>query len=787
MVSGVAAVKPRLDLIARSRGRWQLAVVAAIALALLALFGWWQWWLDRSSRALAEALRVERTALASRLSRQLEVLRRELTAAGARALPAAGEGLAALAAAVRQHFDERVHVEAYAPELREVLDGDLAAFGFARANLLLEARQGRANLQLLERNGRKVFGLAVRVPEEGEPVALILAELPLDRLTRILRKAYRAGYASLRAGDQAQIIVTEIGEESLAERTFSEIVPVPGTSLRLVLVPPPSPAWLQGGLGLWLGIVAALGSVLAPLAILGKLKLRRRGEAEVELTVEQALALQPAPEAVRLAARSEGERGESAETKALEASASSQERRGEALQRSIFRAYDIRGVVGQTLTESIARSIGQAIGTEVRARGLNEVVVGRDGRLSSPRLSSALISGLRRAGCDVIDIGAVPTPVVYFATHHLQTGCGVAITGSHNPPEYNGFKIIVGGETLAEGAIQDLYRRIVENDLAEAAQPGGVQAIDVRADYIERITSDIQTERSLRVVVDAGNGIAGEIAPQLLAGIGCEPIPLNCEVDGTFPNHHPDPSDPENLIDLITTVKQLGADLGIAFDGDGDRLGVVTARGDIVHPDRLLMLFARDLLIRNPGAVVIYDVKCTGRLASEILRYGGSPVMWRTGHSLIKAKMKELDAELAGEMSGHFFFKERWYGFDDALYAACRLLEILASEARSLDELLAELPGGVSTPEIRVPLPEGEQYAFIERFQREAHFEGARITQIDGLRADWDDGWGLVRASNTTPVLVLRFEGDDAEALARIQGEFRRAMLAVRRDLVLPF
>ncbi|GIX32613.1 MAG: hypothetical protein KatS3mg125_0569 [Lysobacterales bacterium] len=766
------------------------AALAAILLLLLAGFGLGQWWLDRTRVAFADALRVERTVIAARLSRQIEMLRGELATAGEQALAELGEApaLPALAEGVRRRLSNALRVEAFTPELREVLDGDLAAFGFARANLLLEARQDRATVQLLERDGRKALGLAARVPSAGEPSALILAELPLESLTRILREGYRGGYLSLRAGDQAQIVIAEVGEEHLAERILSEASPVPGTSLRLFLVPPPSPAWLKGTSGLWLGIPALLGAVLVPLALLGKLRLPGQSTAEAEVTLEQAIARETPEEAPVRVARTVGEQAPGGD-EALGAGppAPARERRGEALQRSIFRAYDIRGVVGQTLTESIARSIGQAIGTVVRERGLREVVVGRDGRLSSPRLSSALISGLRRAGCDVIDIGAVPSPVVYFATHHLQTGCGVAVTGSHNPPEYNGFKIMVGGDTLAEEGIQELYRRIVEHDLAEATEPGGLQAIDLRSDYIERITSDIQTERSLKVVVDAGNGIAGDLATQLIAGIGCDPIPLNCEVDGTFPHHHPDPSDPENLIDLITTVKQLGADLGIAFDGDGDRLGVVTGRGDIVHPDRLLMLFARDLLIRNPGAVVIYDVKCTGRLASEILRYGGSPVMWRTGHSLIKAKMKELDAELAGEMSGHFFFKERWFGFDDALYAAARLLEILASETASLDELLAELPAGVSTPELRVPLPEGEQYAFVERFQREARFEGARISQIDGLRADWDDGWGLVRASNTTPMLVLRFEGDDAEALARIQGEFRRALLAVRPDLALPF
>jgi phosphomannomutase/phosphoglucomutase len=457
-----------------------------------------------------------------------------------------------------------------------------------------------------------------------------------------------------------------------------------------------------------------------------------------------------------------------------------------AVSRSIFRAYDIRGVVGDTLSEDIAMLIGQAIGSEIRERGLGEVVVARDGRLSGPALSDALIQGLRLSGCDVIDIGAAPTPLLYFATYHLNTGSGVMVTGSHNPPDYNGFKIVIGGETIAEQGIQDLYARIAENRLLEDS-PGGVQQIDVADAYIERITSDLQLELPLKVVVDAGNGIAGAIAPRLLEEIGCEVTPLHCEVDGTFPNHHPDPSVPANLQDLIIAVRQLGADIGVAFDGDGDRLGVVTPAGEIIYPDRLLMLFARDVLTRNPGATVIYDVKCTGKLAPDVLSHGGSPVMWKTGHSLIKRRMRELKAALAGEMSGHFFFQERWYGFDDGLYSACRLLEILASSGLDADDLFAEIPKGVSTPELKLEMVEGEHYRYIQRFVDKATLEGARLTTIDGLRADWEDGWGLVRASNTTPSLVLRFDADDEHALERIKGVFRTQMLKLDPSLKLPF
>jgi phosphomannomutase/phosphoglucomutase len=455
---------------------------------------------------------------------------------------------------------------------------------------------------------------------------------------------------------------------------------------------------------------------------------------------------------------------------------------------AIFRAYDVRGVVGKSLTPAVAKLLGQSIGTVMREKGLRDIVVGRDGRLSGPELAGALADGLRLAGIDVIDIGSVPTPVVYYATYRYNTGCGVAVTGSHNPPDYNGFKIVVGGETLSEGAIQDLYQRIVTGAL-ESDGGGSLRLVDVLPDYVERITSDVQTERALKIVVDCGNGIPGAVAPQVLEGIGCDVIPLYCDVDGNFPNHHPDPSDPHNLEDLILSVKQTGADLGLAFDGDGDRLGVVTRSGEIIFPDRTLMLFARDVLSRQPGATIIYDVKCTGHLKGQILDAGGSPLMWRTGHSLIKAKMRETGAELAGEMSGHFFFQERWYGFDDGIYAAARLLEILAGdlEGRTPEEIFATCPKGVSTPELKVEMAEGEHYRFIEKFREQAHFGDATLVTIDGVRADWPDGWGLVRPSNTTPILVLRFDADNEQALKRIQDVFRAQLLAVDASLKLPF
>jgi phosphomannomutase/phosphoglucomutase len=451
----------------------------------------------------------------------------------------------------------------------------------------------------------------------------------------------------------------------------------------------------------------------------------------------------------------------------------------------IFRSYDIRGVVGETLNEETAYEIGRAVGSEAYFRGEQTVVVGRDGRLSSPELAEQLIRGLKATGRDVKDVGLVPTPILYFAAQYLGSSSGVMITGSHNPAVYNGFKIVLGGETLSGEAIQSLRQRIEKGDLLTGE--GTVEAVAVLPDYIERIKSDIQLLRSLKLVIDCGNGAAGIAAPDLFRQLGCEVVELFCDVDGNFPNHHPDPGQPENLSALINAVQSEGAELGLAFDGDGDRLGVVNAQGAVIWPDRLLMLLAIDVLSRNPGAQIIYDVKCSRHLAEVISNHGGEPVMWATGHSLIKAKMKETGALLAGEMSGHIFYRERWFGFDDALYAAARLLEILANDERSSSEIFAALPDSFATPELSIPMAEGEAAVFMEKLLNGAHFEDARIATIDGLRAEFDRGWGLVRASNTTPSLVLRFEADDELALHSVQEEFRRVLLQTDPQLQLPF
>jgi len=453
----------------------------------------------------------------------------------------------------------------------------------------------------------------------------------------------------------------------------------------------------------------------------------------------------------------------------------------------IFKAYDIRGIVGKSLTAAFVERIGHAIGSEARARGSNRFAVGRDGRLSGPELIQALARGLARAGCDVIDIGQAPTPVLYFATHHLETRSGVSVTGSHNPPDYNGLKIMIAGETLSGDAIQDLRRRLVENDLTQAPKAGKISAIDVRGAYLDRIVGDVKLARKLRIAIDCGNGVAGAYAPELFRRLGADVTELYCEVDGNFPNHHPDPSKPENLVELINTVRTGGYDVGLAFDGDGDRLGVVSPDGNIIWADRQMILFARDVLARNPGGMIIYDVKCSRKLDEAIRAGGGKPQMWKTGHSLIKAKLKETGALLAGEMSGHIFFKERWYGFDDGLYAGARLLELLSRDARSTHDVFAALPNTINTPELNLKFAEGEHHAVIKELVQRAEVPGAKVTTIDGLRADFPDGFGLVRASNTTPVLVFRFEGDTRAALERIQNQFRKLVLAVRPNAALPF
>jgi len=466
---------------------------------------------------------------------------------------------------------------------------------------------------------------------------------------------------------------------------------------------------------------------------------------------------------------------------------------------AIFRAYDIRGVVTDTLTPDAVREIGRAYASECLERDISKAVLARDGRLSGPDLIEALSEGIRSCGMDVIDIGMVPTPVLYYATHHLETGTGIMVTGSHNPPEYNGLKMMIGGDALFGDGITALYERLQAGNLKTGK--GGYSTVDVLDDYLQQITDDIKIKRPMRIITDdikikrpmriafdCGNGVAGTAAPALFDALKCESKSLFATVDGNFPNHHPDPAKLENLQDLIATVKENDLELGLAFDGDGDRVGVIDDKGNVIWPDRQMVLFAQDVLSRNPGASIIYDVKCSKVLPAAITAAGGKPDMWKTGHSFIKARIKETGALLGGEMSGHLFFKERWYGFDDALYSAARLLEILSATDRKASEIFGEIPNSINTPELNVSLAEdGAQHEFIEKFKSIAKFDDATLTTIDGVRADFEDGWGLVRASNTTPSLVIRFEADTDEALERIQNEFRKTMAETDSSVTTPF
>ncbi|NIJ87086.1 phosphomannomutase/phosphoglucomutase [Xanthomonas arboricola] len=754
---------------------------------LAAWFGWssyTQWRQDAVAQELEQARDRAVQDISRAMAQQASQLDAVLKQPQVIAVLANGDALAA-ASSIRERFKGAEDVQ--------VLSGDLAAaydnpkdFGYARLSLLESALVAERAQVHVVRDAKQVrLGVAAAVRLGAQP-AVAYARLPLLRLTGPLDAIAVPGSAYL-ALRQGSYNVAQQGDAVLGDAAETLARPLGNSGLRVAAAVPQRD---DGPLGLGAvgcAIVAALLLVIAVLLVLasrGRVALPRRrvtGEPTAdEPTFSQSLQHDASLASQARALEADAPPAPPALVPAVQVAT------------EMFRAYDIRGVVGKDLNPGVAALIGQAIGSVMQAQGLREVVVGRDGRLSGPELANGLIDGLRRAGCQVIDIGLAPTPVVYFGAYELRAGSCVAVTGSHNPPDYNGFKIVIGGETLSGAAIAELHQRINEGRLHTAATPGELEQRDISDAYIQRIADDVQLDRPIKVVVDAGNGVAGDIAPRLLEAIGAKVIPLYCEIDGTFPNHHPDPSEPHNLDDLVKMVQRFDADIGVAFDGDADRLGVVTKQGAMVFPDRLLMLFAADVLQRNPGALVIYDVKCTGKLSDHVLRNGGSPLMWKTGHSLIKAKMRETDAELAGEMSGHFFFKERWYGFDDGIYAAARLLEILAQREETPSEVLDALPESVSTPEIKVPV-DGDAHALVARFVERAQageespFESARLSTIDGLRADFADGWGLVRASNTTPILVLRFEADTEDALQRIRGLFRSQLQALLPDHPLEF
>ncbi len=771
-------IKPRLQL-PTAQLRPALLVLAP-ALALLALWVAWGGWQQMQDASLSQSLQASRDLTATGTQRELlqqtDRLRTKLASPEVQIALAGGDlGKAAnLIKAGWPHIEEALIL----PADLDAAYASLPQGGFGRLATAEESLVAKGPVARIGKDGGPKLLLAAPAKAGERLVGVAYVRLPLSLATDALQSANveSSSYLALREGNYT---VLERGDPALSTVAEALAVKVPGTDLRIAAGLPDTTTGAFG-LGAMASFIAAV--VLLGLGILAWLAYRRGvglGGGDYADAGDNgptlAQAMQQAPVIPRPAVPDVRPMEEPATGGAVR------------IDRGIFRAYDIRGIVGQSLDAGVAELIGHAVGTLMFEKGLNDIVVGRDGRLSGPDLVAGLTEGLRKAGRNVIDIGMAPTPVVYFGGFQLRTGCGIAVTGSHNPPDYNGFKIVVGGETLSGDAVLDLHARIAEDRLHVAATPGSLIQRDIGEDYVARIAADVQIDRRLKVVVDAGNGVAGVLGPRVLEAIGADVTPLYCEIDGNFPNHHPDPSDPGNLVDLVQMVQRLDADLGIAFDGDGDRLGVVTRDGETIYPDRLLMLFAADVLERNPGAVIVYDVKCTGRLPGHILRHGGSPLMWKTGHSLIKAKMRETEAELAGEMSGHFFFAERWYGFDDGIYAAARLLEILAARPESPTEQLNALPNGVSTPEIKVDAPDGDPHAFVERFRSAARFEGGRSSTIDGLRVDWPDGWGLVRASNTTPVLVLRFDADSQAAMTRIQATFREQLLALKPDLVLPF
>ncbi len=698
-------------------------------------------------------------------------------------------------------------VQIYPADLNAFNPVAAGANGYALLEMLMAAEKGLSPPLQLHGSLQPPMLVAAAAVKSGATIAgyVALTIEPGYILSRFEPDKTTGGYLSLSQnnGRQAATVLEQSGQLAQAGK-FTEKLPIGGTLFRIEL-PLVLPAEFLSGSLLVTSLV--LGLLMLAAAVFLFLKSRQWDR---EQPPEKVVVALPEPVGAEETGPREEQFPDELPTPRLRPPAPPlrqqepdpppmrlrydiRQRHGEKtsemnpveLTAGIFRAYDIRGVIGETLDAGVAVQVGRVLGTLALEKNAGPMVVARDGRLSGPALVAGMIEGITSSGCDVLDIGAVPTGVLYFAAHELAAGSGIMITGSHNPPDYNGFKIMVAGDTLYGAQISAIYRRITAGDFA--AGQGKVDHKDVLPQYRQRIAGDIQLDRPLRVVIDCGNGIGGVCAADVLRDIGAEALPLFDEVDGTFPNHHPDPSDPANLKDLIEAVRLMDADLGLALDGDADRLGVVTLGGSIIYPDRVMMLLAMDVLDRVPGATIIYDVKCTGHLAKVIEQAGGKAVMYKTGHSLIKAKMKEIGSPFAGEMSGHFFFGERWYGVDDGIYAAARLLEILAGAEAPPEAILNALPTSFSTPELKVTMKEGENHAFIDAFQAKARFDGARVTTIDGVRADFPDGWGLVRASNTTPILVVRFDGETEVALERIKNVFRARMLAINPDLELPF
>ena len=790
------------------RRRWLLLSLAA-TLFVVAGLGFW----DHYSTENENTYRQQQSeAFQQQVDANLSSLQRRLAAVEWSRLPETeAEALAQLASRVPAVGDLR-----FLPRRLEQFDPEAFEYGYSLLGAGFEARRSSPSpfLWLRARTEAPLIQAHELPAEPGaanaDPNAHGFAVVGIspDGLMGVLDQASaRLGFAGLQQMlDGQYVTLLSSGRFVPVSQNGARRWPVSGAQFELALPSAASPGWLgrdnRFALIALLALLVAVASVfqggprLSSLAIPDRFRGAGSDSADSDSSLDQALASAGSGKVAEVmdeqdeqdesgSAGMEPEPETAAARERPEATPTETKEHGVQLDSGIFRAYDIRGVVGETLNEDIAHQIGQAVGTLALQREASPVAVARDGRLSGPDLSQALQAGIQSTGCDVVDIGAAPTPVLYFAAHEAGSGSGVAVTGSHNPPDYNGFKIMIGGDTLSGDEIKNCYRLIRDGELASGE--GSREQREMLETYRQRVKNNIQVSKDLKVVVDCGNGIAGVVAPDVLRDVGAEVFALFDEVDGTFPNHHPDPSEPANLKELKSAVKMLQADLGLAFDGDGDRLGIVTADGEMIYPDRAMILFARDLLERDPGATVIYDVKCSGHLPQAIEEAGGKPLMWKTGHSLVKAKMKEVGAPLAGEMSGHFFFGEPWYGFDDAIYAAAKLLQILADMPGTPTEILNGLPNSVSTPELKVQMQEGETFRFIQAFREQSDFTDGEVSNIDGVRVDWPYGWGLVRSSNTTPVLVLRFDADSAENLEKIKDTFRRQMLAVDDSLDLPF
>jgi len=700
---------------------------------------------------------------------------------------------------IRGRIPDLIDAEVYGPDLGSLRGEDMGPNGYAVLDLLWSAAEaGLAPLQIHSRDENRYMGLAVRLGEESSPAGFLMVKIKPEALLSVFVESMPSpGMFALAQvnGRFAPFPLSPLSKPP-GESERTDWIRVPGSMFRIGLK---QGVGASTSMGILRPTVLIAGLFFLVLGIMLKVRPSRpeeeltedpellesssaMGAGDVEAEVSKAEPKQEPEPVVGMSGLELEDIGFNLEKRSMPRKKAQP---AVDLVQSIFRAYDIRGIVGETLDAGVAKKVGQVIGSLAIEQDAAPVVVARDGRDSGPDLVRGMIEGIASTGCDVIDIGAVPTGVLYYAGYELSSGSGVMITGSHNPPEYNGIKMVIGGITLAGDQITGMYDRIMSGNVLVGK--GDVSRKNMLKRYRKRISDDIRLKRPLKVVADCGNGIGGVVAADVLRDIGAEVFPLFDEVDGTFPNHHPDPSEPKNLKDLIEAVKAMNADIGVAFDGDADRLGVVTATGEIIYSDRLMMLFVKDVLSRVPGCTIIYDVKCTGHLPEVIEKAGGVPMMYKTGHSLIKNKMKEVDSPFAGEMSGHFFFKERWYGFDCGIYSAARLLEILAADEREITEVLTDLPNSVSTPELKVHMEEGENHPFVEQMQQRASFPEAEINTIDGVRADFPDGWGLVRASNTTPILVLRFDADDESALKRIQEVFREQMLAINPDLDLPY